>query len=48
MGELMIRCPKTGKPDSTGVYMDRKRFRSMPVFSGAWSCCWQATWINTQ
>jgi hypothetical protein len=32
MGELMIRCPKTGKAVTTGIYMERARFRSMPVF----------------
>ena len=32
MGDLMTRCPKTGKPISTGIYIERARFRSMPVF----------------
>lgn len=32
MGELMIRCPKTGKPVTTGIHMERERFGSMPVF----------------
>ena len=32
MGELMIRCPKTGKAVTTGIYIERARFRSMPVF----------------
>ena len=38
MGELMIRCPKTGKPVSTGIHMDRTKFRSMPVFFSASYC----------
>jgi hypothetical protein len=32
MGELMIRCPKTGRPVTTGIHMERERFGSMPVF----------------
>jgi hypothetical protein len=32
MGELMIRCPKTGKLVSTGIHMDRARLRSVLVF----------------
>jgi hypothetical protein len=32
MGELMIRCPKAGKAVTTGIYIERARFRSMPVF----------------
>jgi hypothetical protein len=32
MGEVMIRCPKTGKPVATGIHIDRARFGSMPVF----------------
>jgi hypothetical protein len=35
MGEVMIRCPKTGKPVTTGIYIERARFRSMPVSSVA-------------
>jgi hypothetical protein len=38
MGELMIRCPKTGKPVSTGIYMERGKFRSMPVFFSSSFC----------
>ena len=32
MGELKIRCPKTGKAVTTGIYIERARSRSMPVF----------------
>ena len=38
MGELMIRCPNTGKPVSTGIHMDRARFRSMLVFFSSSHC----------
>jgi len=38
MGELMIRCPKTGKPVSTGIHIDRARFRSMAVFFSSSYC----------
>jgi len=38
MGELMIRCPTTGKPVSTGIHMDRTKFRSMPVFFSTSYC----------
>jgi len=38
MGELMIRCPKTGKPVSTGIHMERGKFRSMPVFFSTSYC----------
>jgi hypothetical protein len=38
MGELMIRCPKTGKPVTTGIHMDRTRFRSMIVFFSSSYC----------
>jgi hypothetical protein len=32
MGEVMIRCPATGKAISTGMHIERARFGSMPVF----------------
>jgi hypothetical protein len=38
MGELMIRCPKTGKPVTTGIHMERARFRSMSVFFSSSFC----------
>lgn len=38
MGELMIRCPNTGKSVSTGIFMDRTKFRSMPVFFSTSYC----------
>jgi hypothetical protein len=38
MGELMIRCPKTGKPVTTGIHMERARFSAMPVFFSTSYC----------
>jgi hypothetical protein len=38
MGELMICCPKTGKPVTTGIHMERAKFRSMPVFFSTSYC----------
>jgi endogenous inhibitor of DNA gyrase (YacG/DUF329 family) len=38
MAELMIRCPKTGKPVTTGIHIDRARFRAMPVFFSSSYC----------
>lgn len=38
MSELMIRCPKTGKPISTGIHMDHEKFSSMPVFFSTSYC----------
>lgn len=32
MGILMIRCPRTGRPISTGRNADAATFRSSPVF----------------
>ncbi len=32
MGTLMIHCPSTGRPISTGRYVDAETFRSGPVF----------------
>lgn len=32
MGEVMFRCPKTGKAVPTGMHIARARFNSMPVF----------------
>lgn len=38
MGELVIRCPKTGRRVTTGIhieharFLEHARFRSMPVF----------------
>ena len=38
MGEVMIRCPRTRKPISTGIYIERARFLSMPVFFSSTFC----------
>jgi hypothetical protein len=38
MGEVMIRCLKTGKPVTTGIYIQRARFRAMPVFFSSSFC----------
>ena len=38
MGELMIRCAKTGKPVSTGIHMEHAKFRSMPVLFSSSYC----------
>jgi hypothetical protein len=43
MGELMIRCPKTGIPVTTGIYIERAKFRSMPVFFSSSYCSSCAT-----
>jgi hypothetical protein len=38
MDELMIRCPKTGKPVSTGIYIERAKLGVMPVFFSSSFC----------
>ena len=38
MGELLIRCSKTGKAVTTGIHIERARFRSMPVFFSSSYC----------
>ena len=38
MGNLMIKCPKTGCEISTGIQMDRSTFQSMPVFFARTLC----------
>jgi hypothetical protein len=38
MGVLMIRCPTTGQPISTGRYVDIVTFRSSPVFFSQTYC----------
>ena len=38
MGELMISCPKTGKPVSTGIYIGREKLGAMPVFFSSSFC----------
>ena len=37
MGELMMRCPKTGKPVSTGIYIEPEKLGAMPVFFSTFS-----------
>ena len=38
MGELVIRCPETGRQISTGYQADAASFRQMPVFYGITYC----------
>lgn len=38
MGELMFRCPRTGKPVSTGIYIEREKLGAMPVFFSSSFC----------
>ena len=39
MGVVIIRCPKDGESHlSTGIYIDRAAFRSMPVFFSSTVC----------
>ena len=38
MGIVVIHCPKTGKCISTGMYIHRAAFGSMPVFFGSTFC----------
>jgi hypothetical protein len=38
MGVVMILCPNTAKPISTGLQMDRVAFDSMPVFFSTTFC----------
>ena len=48
MGELMINCPKTGKPVSTGIYIGREKLGAMPVcFSSSFcpSCGTSHEWF---
>jgi hypothetical protein len=32
MGTVMVRCPQTGRPISTGISTDRRSFEATPVF----------------
>ena len=38
MGLVMVRCPATGRAISTGMAMERARFRQMPVFFARCHC----------
>ena len=38
MGNLMIKCPKTGCEIFTGIQMDRSTFQNMPVFFARTLC----------
>jgi hypothetical protein len=38
MGFVMVKCPATGRVNSTGIEMDAARFRRMPVFFGRSYC----------
>jgi hypothetical protein len=38
VGTVMIKCPNTGHPISTGIEADRDRFLRMPVFFGRSHC----------
>jgi hypothetical protein len=38
MGIVMIRCPTTGRPVSTGIEAERETFRSTPVFFSHMYC----------
>lgn len=38
MGTLVIRCPNTGLPISTGRFVDSAAFRSSPVFFSRTYC----------
>ena len=38
MGMLMIRCPNTGRPISTGKYVASATFRATPVFFSRTYC----------
>ena len=38
MGFVMIKCPETGHAISTGMKVDRERFRCSPVFFGRTFC----------
>jgi len=38
MGFVMIRCPATGRPISTGIAIDRRSFDATPVFYSQTFC----------
>ena len=38
MGLVMVKCPVTGRVNSTGIEMDAARFRRTPVFFGRSYC----------
>jgi hypothetical protein len=38
MGMVMIKCPETGSPISTGIEMDGEKFRSSAVFFSRTYC----------
>ncbi|MGX1164965.1 hypothetical protein AB7M16_001231 [Bradyrhizobium sp. USDA 372] len=38
MGMVMIKCPETGRAISTGIEMDRERFRCSAVFFSRTYC----------
>ncbi len=38
MGTVMIRCPATGRPISTGIEAERERFVRSPVFFARTFC----------
>ncbi|MBW7950058.1 MAG: hypothetical protein H3C55_11995 [Pseudorhodoplanes sp.] len=38
MGIVMINCPNTGRPISTGIDMDRSSFNRSPVFFSRTPC----------
>ncbi|WP_225185564.1 hypothetical protein [Bradyrhizobium sp. NBAIM01] len=38
MGMVMIKCPETGRAISTGIEMDRERFRCSVVFFSRTYC----------
>jgi hypothetical protein len=38
MGNLMIKCPQTGREISTGIKVDREKFRHSAVFFARTFC----------
>jgi hypothetical protein len=38
MGQVMIRCPRTGQEIATGLQSDDASFKRMPVFYGRTFC----------
>jgi hypothetical protein len=38
MGDVMIRCPQTGREIATGLQSDHASFKRMPVFYGRTLC----------
>jgi hypothetical protein len=38
MGDVMIKCPQTGREIATGLRSDHASFGSMPVFYGRTLC----------